>query len=425
MLSCGPRKFERPNIIIIMADDLGYGDIGCFGNTAIETPALDRLAAAGMKLTNYHANGPVCTPTRAALLTGRYQQRSGLEGVIYAKGETRSSGLALEETTFAEYIKQAGYTTGIIGKWHLGYQIEYNPVNQGFDVFRGYVSGNIDYHSHIDGAGIPDWWHNLEKTHEEGYVTDLVNQHALEFIQNNKDKAFCLFISHEAPHFPFQGRNDKADRYPGGRFPAEGSTTDKAKAYKEMIEIMDEGVGQVHQLLENYGLLDKTLILFCSDNGGLKSVADNGTLRGAKGSLWEGGLRVPAIAHWQDHIPAGTVNDELVMSMDLFPTIANLSKTKDPSLPPMDGTDITRMLIEGKALENRTVFWRYRNQKAAINMPWKLIIVQDTLHLYNLNEDISELKDLAETESSIANQLKSELEKWEQNIAWGTKLQTE
>ena len=172
----GANETERPNIILIMADDLGYGDIGCYGNEKIKTPNIDALAQGGMKFTDYHSNGPVCSPTRTALLTGRYQQRAGIEGVIYAQGPTRQTGMALEQVTFAEILKNRGYATGIFGKWHLGYNVEFNPARQGFDEFRGYVSGNVDYHSHLDGAGIEDWWKNIEKVPEEGYCTDLITK---------------------------------------------------------------------------------------------------------------------------------------------------------------------------------------------------------------------------------------------------------
>lgn len=424
ILSCGPRDFERPNIILIMADDLGYGDIGCFGNQDVLTPSLDKLAAEGLKFTDFHSNGAVCSPTRAALLTGRYQQRSGLEGVIYAKGDTRQTGLDIDETTFADYLKSVGYATGIIGKWHLGYRIDYNPIYQGFDFFRGYVSGNVDYHSHVDGAGIPDWWHDLEKTEEKGYVTDLITSYALDFIENNKDQPFCLYVAHEVPHYPFQGRGDKADRYPGGKFVAHGSRTDKKGAYKEMIEVMDEGIGKIMQKVEDLGLKENTLIIFCSDNGGLRNVADNGILRGSKGSLWEGGHRVPAIAYWPENIAPGTTTNETVMSMDFFPTFVNLSKVDSAHRLNFDGEDLTRLLIENKSLPDRSLFWKYRSQKVIRNGKWKLLVKNDTSHLYNLSTDISEQDDLANLENSIVSQLKLELEEWEQDVNKGTKLKT-
>ncbi len=424
IISCNHKEFERPNIILIMADDLGYGDLGCYGNENIKTPFIDKLATEGLKFTDFHSNGAVCTPTRAALLTGRYQQRSGLEGVIYAKGETRKTGLDIKELTIADYLKGEGYATGIVGKWHLGYQIDFNPIYQGFDFFRGYVSGNIDYHSHIDGAGIPDWWHDLEKVEEQGYVTDLITKYALEFIDTNKDKPFFLYVAHEAPHFPFQGRNDKADRYSGGKSNGSGSRKDKAGAYKEMIEVMDEGVGQIIDQLKKLDLSDNTLVIFCSDNGGLKDIGNNGKLRGNKGSLWEGGHRVPAIAYWPKTIEPATTTAEPVLSMDFFPTFVNLSKSKEKHDNQFDGTDITRLLIEGNPIPERKLFWKYRDQKVVRLGKWKLLVEEDSIHLYNLHDDISEQNDLINSEYILASELKIEIDNWEQEVTKGNKLKT-
>jgi len=245
----------------------------------------------------------------------------------------------------------------------LGYRVEYNPIYQGFDFFRGYVSGNVDYHSHIDGAGIPDWWHDLEKTEEKGYVTDLITDYSIEFIEKNKELPFFLYVAHEVPHYPFQGRYDKADRYVGKKINGHGSRKDKKTAYKEMIEVMDEGIGKIMSTLDEHGLKENTLVIFCSDNGGLGEVANNGDLRGSKGSLWEGGHRVPAIAHWPGYIKSGTTTNEAVMSMDFFPTFVTLSKTLPENNYNFDGVDITRLLIEERSLPERSLFWKYRNQK--------------------------------------------------------------
>lgn len=424
LFSCTPREFEQPNIILIMADDLGYGDIGCYGNTDIKTPNLDKLAGEGLRFTDFHSNGAVCSPTRAALLTGRYQQRSGIEGVITAKGEARQTGLAIEEFTFADFMKNAGYSTGIVGKWHLGYRIDYNPIYQGFDYFRGYVSGNVDYQSHVDQAGVPDWWHNLEKTEEEGYTTDLITDYAIEFIEKNKDQPFCLYVAHEAPHYPFQGRKDKADRYPGRDFLAHGTRSDKKEAYKEMIEVMDEGIGKMIYKLYELGLSEKTVVIFCSDNGGIGKVASNGNLRGNKGSLWEGGHRVPAIAWWPGYIKSGTYTDATVMSMDFFPTFVNLSKAKTEEDYGFDGLDITRLLIEGHSLPERPLFWKYRSQKVIRKNNWKLIIDNDTTKLFNLRSDISEQHDLSDKEQDLASQLKTELDLWEKDVVRDVQLKT-
>ncbi len=422
--SCAPREFDAPNIILIMADDLGYGDLGCYGNTDIKTPSLDKMASEGLRFTDYHSNGAVCSPTRAALLTGRYQQRSGIEGVVYASGETRQTGLDIKEVTFADFLKSAGYATGIVGKWHLGYRVDYNPIYQGFDFFRGYVSGNVDYHSHLDGTGIPDWWHDLEKTEEEGYVTDLVTKYAVSFIEENRGKPFFLYVAHESPHYPFQGRNDGPERLPGGEFKPTGTPEEKKAAYKEMIEVMDEGIGNIFTTLEKLGLKENTFVFFCSDNGGIRDIASNGNLKGNKGSLWEGGHRVPAIAWWPRYIQHGKVTNEEVMSMDVFPTFINLSKAMPKYDFQLDGMDFTRLMIEDRPLPKRSLFWKYRNQKVARNGKWKLLMDKNDAHLYDLEKDISEQSDLASTETTITNQLKSELENWEQDVSLGVKLRT-
>ncbi|MEA3476736.1 MAG: sulfatase-like hydrolase/transferase [Bacteroidota bacterium] len=203
----GAGEERKPNIIIILADDYGYGDVGCYGSKRFLTPHLDALAAGGLRFTDFHSNGTVCSPTRAALLTGRYQQRTGINGVVTAAGH-RHTGLDLEETTFAEVLKSEGYVTALFGKWHLGYLPDYNPVRQGFDEFTGYVSGNVDYHAHLDQTGMEDWWKQDELNPECGYTTDLITDHGVDFIQRHSEKPFLLYIAHEAPHYPYQGRND-------------------------------------------------------------------------------------------------------------------------------------------------------------------------------------------------------------------------
>lgn len=415
------RGAHRPNIILIMADDLGYGDLGCFGRRDIETPHVDALARQGLTFTDYHANGPVCSPTRAALMTGRYPQRSRHEGVIFANGPARATGLALSETTLAEVLKGAGYRTAVIGKWHLGYHVEFNPIKQGFDLFRGYVSGNVDYHSHIDGAGIEDWWHNEQKEPDAGYVTDLLSNYAVRFIQDNRGNPFFLYVAHEAPHFPYQGRNDRADRVPGNPNPQVGSRKDRKGAYKEMIEAMDEGIGRIVKTVRDSGLERETLIVFCSDNGATKE-GSNGTLRGFKGSLWEGGLRVPAVAWWPGRIKPGTVTHETVMSMDLFPTLAAVAGVEVPAGLVLDGIDVSSVLFTGKPLPNRWLFWRYRSQKAVRQGQWKLVIArqkktnQEDVCLFNLGHDRTEQHNLAAQEPDRVRRMHRRLEAWEETL---------
>jgi arylsulfatase A-like enzyme len=411
----------RPNIILIMADDLGYSDIGCYGNTKIKTPNLDALARGGMKFTDYHSNCPVCSPTRAALLTGRYQQRSGIEGVVYAKGPTRQTGLALEETTFAEVLKRHGYATALFGKWHLGYNVEFNPARQGFDEFIGYVSGNVDYHSHIDQAGYDDWWKNLEKVPEEGYTTDLITKHGVDFIERHKDEPFCLYLPHEAPHYPYQGRKDPPERLAGGRKGKKAKGDEIARAYKEMVEVMDEGVGRIVDAVRRLGLERRTFIFFCSDNGANKR-GSNGVLSGYKGSLWEGGHRVPAIAYWPGMIEPGTTTDQTAMGMDLFATMVSIAGAKLRAGLKLDGVDLLGMMTKNERLPDRMLFWRYRNQKAVRKGPWKLLVRNKKTTLYDLDEDIAEKNDLSGKRPRILKKLGEELVAWEHEISAGVKL---
>ncbi len=409
-------KKRKPNLVIIMADDLGYGDLGCYGNEDYQTPHIDSLSQGGLKFTDFHSNGSVCTPTRAALLTGRYQQRSGLEGVIYVRGETREVGMPQKEITFAEVLKEAGYATGIFGKWHLGYKKEFNPVQQGFDVFRGYVSGNIDYHSHVDNAGIPDWWHNVEKVEEEGYVTDLITDHAVQFMRENREKPFCVYLAHEAPHWPYQGREDKPDRFPGEDFPAHGTREDKHNAYKEMVEAMDDSVGRVIETLEELGLEEDTFVFFCSDNGAVPQLGNNGRLRGDKSSLWEGGHRVPAIAYWPGKIEAGTKTPETVLTMDLFPTMAALANAKLPEENQLDGKDLSPVLFDNGSLDSRDLFWRYRKQKCMRRGNWKLLVDNGTPKLFNLAHDLEESKNVADEYKERMKGMMNALSAWEKDV---------
>ncbi len=294
VLAAWVKAVAAPNIIFIMADDLGYGGLSCYGNKVIRTPHLDALAGSGVKCTDFHSNGAVCSPTRAALMTGRYQQRSGIEGVITAAGH-REVGLALEEKTMAEAMKKLGYATALFGKWHLGYEARFGPVKQGFDEFRGFVSGNVDYHTHIDQEGFFDWWQQDQKKDEKGYLTDLITEDALDFIERKKDGPFFVVLHHGAPHYPLQDRETpgfrKVRNGEGRRAPQ--PKVDREAVYVKMVEIMDEGVGRIVAQLEELKLRENTLIVFCSDNGPAMSVSPSG-LRGRKRPVvrrWSSGAR--------------------------------------------------------------------------------------------------------------------------------------
>lgn len=414
----------RPNIIIIMADDLGYGDVGCYGNETTRTPNIDALAAGGLKFTDFHSNCPVCSPTRAALLTGRYQQRCGVEGVVTAANH-REKGMGLKEVTFAEVLKESGYRTGLFGKWHVGYAVGYNPTKQGFDEFVGYVSGNVDYISHIDQVGVEDWWRGTERVEEEGYTTDLITEYGVDFIKRHKDGPFCLYLPHESPHYPYQGRGDSPERAVGDAKAFPGRK-DKAAAYKEMIEAMDDGIGKIVATVRESGIERKTFIFFFSDNGPT-GAGSAGILRGKKGGLFEGGHRVPAIAYWPGKIKAGCVTDETAIGMDLFATMTSIAGAKVGGGLELDGVDLSAVLLEQKELGERTLFWRYNNQKAVRKGPWKLVVMsknKTTTSLFNLDDDISEANDLASVKPEVVKVLKAELDKWEREVSAGVERQS-
>ena len=406
---------RRPNLILIMADDLGYGDISCYRGW-IETPHIDALARGGMRFTDYHSNGAVCSPTRAALLTGRYQQRCGIDAVVTAKGPARETGMAQQEITFAEILKQCGYVTGLFGKWHVGYRVEFSPTKQGFDEFIGYVSGNVDYHTHIDQANIDDWWKGAEKVPEEGYTTDLITAHAVDFLKRHKDKPFCLYLPHEAPHYPYQGRHDPPERLPGGRQGTKAQGDDIKRAYREMVEIMDQSVGRIVETVRQLGLERDTFIFFCSDNGANKR-GSNGSLRGFKGSLWEGGHRVPAIAYWPGRIEPGTTCGQTVLGMDLLPTLASIAGAKLPADLSLDGVDLLKVLTEDAQLPERTVFWAYRKQAAVRQGPWKLLVQGDAVRLFNLDHDLAEQNDLAPSQPERVVTLRAALAAWQRDVS--------
>lgn len=413
-----------PNFVVILADDMGYGDATCYWKDApAATPNLDRMAAEGMRFTDFHSSGNVCSPTRAGLLTGRYQYRAGIPGVINADPAVPAHrwGLRTDEVTFAERLRDAGFRTSIFGKWHLGYDPGFNPVHHGFDEFRGYVSGNIDYHSHYDRMEVFDWWQGLEKKDEPGYVTHLVTGHAARFIRENRDRPFCLYVAHEAVHAPWQGPDDPPQRGPDAR--RGGGRVDMKRAFRDMMTELDRGVGEILAAVRGAGIEQRTLVFFFSDNGPAGGSA--GPLRGRKGSDWEGGHRVPAIAWWPGTVPRGSVCDEPVISLDLMPTMLELAGVPSrPDAPALDGMSLVRLLAgePGTLGPDRRLFW---NGRAMREGPWKLMVggkgaPQGQVGLYHLGDDPGEQKNLAADHPKRVAAMREALETWWREVNAGS-----
>lgn len=425
-LACqfSPPRPERPNFIIILADDMGDAGLSCTGNPHFETPHLDRLAREGMRFTDFHSSGAVCSPTRAGLLTGRYQQRTGVVGVVNADPEHSDHGDALQltELTFAEALKERGYSTGIFGKWHVGYAPEYSPIHQGFDEFRGFVSGNIDYHSHLDRMGTPDWWDGTQLIEEEGYTTHLINRHAVRFIEEHREGPFCLYLPHAAIHNPNQGPDDPPVRGPEKRPRSELSPIDEAVC--KMTLALDEGVGEILAALEELELDERTLVIFLSDNGGTKENRSTGSaVRGLKGSLWEGGHLVPAIFRWPGKIPAGTTSAVAAISIDIMPTILALAGAGVPEGHTIDGVDLGPVLLEGASLPDRPLFWEFKSTAAMRNGQWKLVCTKEKSQLFHLGEDPGEENDVKGDHPDRLARMEVALDAWQREAHAGATIQ--
>ena len=425
----------RPNLIVIMVDDMGYAGLSCFGNPYFKTPEMDRLAAEGMRLTDFHSSGTVCSPTRAGLLTGRYQQRAGIEAVIHPRADhpEHRKGLRESEVTFAEVLKKAGYTTGLIGKWHQGYPHNsdaYHPQNHGFDEFVGYHSGNIDFISHVGDHVKHDWWHGRKETREEGYSTHLINKYALQFIERNQDRPFCLYIAHEAIHNPVQVPGDPVRRSEehGWKRWKPTNQAERIEKYKGMTLPIDEGVGQIRKTLEKLGLDRKTFVLLFSDNGPAGDFPSGSpTLRGGKGTVYEGGHRVPAIAWWPGRIQGDTKSDTPAISIDVMPTILALAGVEAPNQRPLDGVDLSPVLLKQQPLPARPLFWASMSNNGARSEamregPWKLVVNHpkakpgtfdnEKVALYRLDTDPSEASDLAARQPERTADMLQRLKAW-------------
>jgi arylsulfatase A-like enzyme len=404
---------RRPNVVIVLVDDMGWADLGCYGSKDIRTPHVDRLAARGVRLTSFYSNGPVCTPTRAALMTGRWQQRVGLEWAIYP-GQ-KEPGLPASETSLARMLKGAGYATALFGKWHLGYRPEFGPNAHGFDEFFGLLSGNVDHYSHKEVNGEPDWYDNTKPVEVAGYSTDLITARAVAFIDRHAREPLFLYVAYNAVHWPFQppGKPQDVRSLPTWH---DGTRKD----YGAMVEAVDAGVGKILAALDRHGLADDSLVVFTNDNGG-ERLSDNGPLFHHKATLWEGGIRVPCVLRWPGHLPAGRVSDQAAIMMDLTATALAACRVAPPRGRVLDGLDLLPLLSGRAPPAERTLFWRIdrkdRQQKAVRRGAWKYVRDGGIELLFDLGQDPGERKDLAYRHPEEVVALRRLLAGWEAEMA--------
>ena len=411
---------KRPNILYIMADDLGYADLSCYGRREYQTPAIDSLARDGVKFERAYANSPVCSATRTALMTGRYQYRLavGLEEPL----AQRDVGLPPEHPTLPSLLKKAGYRTALIGKWHLGSLPKYGPLQSGYDHFWGFRGGGLDYFHHTY-MGKPDLWDDDKPISEPGYMTGLLGQKAIDLIRDYaaSDQPFLISLHFNAPHWPWEGPDDKAEadrlastkniwaisHYDGGSM----------KTYAEMVTQMDLQIGRILQCLTNKGLAENTIVIFTSDNGG-ERYSDTWPFTGKKGELLEGGLRVPALLRWPARIPGGMVHDDMMITMDWVATLLAAAGAKHDPQYPLDGINLLPTLLTGDEKEPRTLYWRYllMRQEACCSGDWKYLKINDNSFLFNIKSDPLERANLKDQHPEKLAELVTRYRAWDRTM---------
>ncbi|HJS51459.1 MAG TPA: sulfatase-like hydrolase/transferase [Pyrinomonadaceae bacterium] len=411
----------RPNIIFILADDLGWADLSCYGRPDYTTPNLDRLATQGMRFTNAYSAAPVCTPTRVGFHTGRYPARLpvGLEEPIHeraALGErVKTTGIPLSHPTVSSLIKSAGYDTALVGKWHLGYLPYFSPLKFGFDEFFGIMSGAADHFSHRDMRNDPDLYEGDVPVDRIGYMTDLLTDRAIGYIKRPHTRPFYLSLHYTAPHWPWEGPKDievsKAMKYGPVGFRAGGSL----KIYAEMMKSLDAGVGRVLDTLKRTGLERNTLVIFTSDNGG-ERFSYSWPFSGQKMDLHEGGVRVPAIVRWPGLTRAGIVSDQPVITMDWTATMITAAGARPHPSYPLDGEDIAEILSSRRPTFDRAFFWRTRRQGAMRSEKWKYIREGKNESLHDLSVDEREQADFKDSHPDVLERLRTEFGKWESEM---------
>jgi arylsulfatase A len=420
-----------PNVVIFYADDMGIGDAGCYGCTDIKTPNIDALAAAGVRFTNYYSAAPICSPSRAALLTGRYPIRAGVPGNV--SSQPGAVGLPADEVTIAELARTRGYATAIVGKWHLGFTRETEPNGQGFDAFFGHHAGCIDYYSHWFYWEDPphhDLYRNRDEVYEEGrYMTDLIVREVTQFIDDHKDSPFLLYIPFNAPHYPTQAPERLRKMY--------AHLPEPRRLYAPLVAGLDEAIGRIMDRVRKAGIEKDTLVFFASDNGASVEARNNygggssGPYRGFKFSLFEGGIRMPAIVSRPGTVPAGETRGQVVVGMDVFATIAEAIGAELPAGRKIDGQSWIPLLKDCNAPGHATLFWMQGGQKAVRRGKWKLVcngLAEEpgpkrdrraraaTVFLANLEADPGETKNLKDQHPEIVAELTKLHDEWRADV---------
>jgi len=428
---------KRPNVVLFLTDDQGYGDLGCMGAVDLQTPHIDRLAASGVRFTDWYSNAPVCSPSRASLLTGRYPGNAGVRSIL--AGHRTATGLPPEVPTLAAALKRLGYQTAMFGKWHLGLAPGSRPEDHGFDEWFGFLAGCIDYYSHIFYWGMwgqksfptHDLWQNGKEVYCNGeYFTDLVSRKAVEYVRRAAPNGpFFLYVPFNAPHYPMHAPKKYIDRFPG--LPPD------RRIMAAMLSAVDDGVGAIMAELERQGAADNTIVFFQSDNGPSREATNwldgrtdpyyggtTGPLKGHKFSLYDGGIRSPGIMSWPARIPAGRVIRGAGAAMDIFPTVLKAAGG-DLSEYELDGLDVIPMAADGAPSPHAQLFWEMNDQTAVRRGNWKLVLngqlvegapPEDEVHLADLEADMAESTNLADEYPEVVEELTAAAETWRADI---------
>jgi arylsulfatase A-like enzyme len=424
----GQTRRQPPNILFIMADDLGYADVACYGHPDIKTPNIDRIAARGVRLLQGYSNSPVCSSTRTALITGRYQYRLpvGLEEPIATPGSggvqgVNDVGLPPEHPTLPSLLRKAGYGTTLVGKWHMGSLPSYGPLKSGYDHFYGFRGGLVDYFNHTTGGPDKDLWEQDVLSKDTGYLTTLLGNRAVRVVNDyaKARKPFLLSLHFNAPHWPWEAPGDEAE---AERLRARGKGLThydggSQKTYQQMVEAMDAQIGRVLKSLDDNRLTNNTIVIFTSDNGG-ERFSNNWPFTGRKMELLEGGVRIPSIISWPERIPRGKTNNQVSISMDWLPTLlAAADVSPDPAYPP-DGINLLPFLTNAAPLQPRTLYWRHKGnaQRSIRDGDMKFLKILDNTFLFNVVDDPMERANLKERQKDVYDRL---VRKW---LTWNATM---